>query len=94
MRPLAPSNRLATPRTAHHTRYVSQVLAAKSALSVRLAEAEEDIVDEDGRNDDDGEELEDVEDPVVASLAQELGGVRLIEPLKGLPVSCGTHTRF
>ena len=42
VRPLAPSNRLATPRTAHHTRYALQVLAAKSALSVRLAEAEED----------------------------------------------------
>ena len=30
------------PPASHHTRYALQVLAAKSALSVRLAEAEED----------------------------------------------------
>ena len=69
-------------------------IGVEGLLQTGLAEAEEDVVDEDGRNDDDAEELEDVEDPVVASLAQELGGVRLVEPLKGLPVSCGTHTRF
>ena len=47
--------------------------------------------DVEGRGDNEGEEQD---DPVVASLAQELGGVRLVAPLKGLPVSCGTHTRF
>ena len=82
-----------TPATAIQATPATSVysIGVEGLLQTGLAEAEEDVEDVEGRGDNEGEEQD---DPVVASLAQELGGVRLVAPLKGLPVSCGTHTRF
>ena len=66
-------------------------IGVEGLLQTGLAEAEEDIVDEDGRNDDDGEELEDVGTLWPRSRSWRCPPHRAS---RGLPVWGGAHTRF